>query len=384
MIDRCQEKFQQAYIPGRELSVNEGMIAYRGRIAYLQYILKKSTKFRIKVWLIAESKTGYIPNYIVYTGKLSEENVDLELDGHNQGYRVVMTRVKPYLNLGHHIYFDNLFTTLQLLEDLQTKNTYATETARSNRKGYPPEIKCKKLKVGEYVARQKGGVVVTKWHDIREVSMMTIITDGTATPLTIQRRSKDPSKREVQMPAVIHQYNTYMSGVDLADQLRQYYSAGRQSKKYWKYIFWFLMDVSICNAFVASKGQLADTNKQFFFRLALAKELISGFSSRIAKRPATTSEDSFAKKKSVKVPLGIVLVKPGSLLQHEGVTFGSRKRSCAWCQKKGYRTPKGRIRETVYGCSTCNIHLHRDACFQRYHNKVVFISQDPTSSQQSA
>ena len=107
MIDHCREKFQQAYVPGRELSVDEGMIAYRGCIAYLQYI-------------------------------------------------------RP-----------------------------------------------KKLKVGEYVARQKGGVVVTKWHDKREVSMMTTITDGMATPLTIQRRSKDPSKREVQMPAVIHQYNTY-------------------------------------------------------------------------------------------------------------------------------------------------------------------------------
>ena len=58
------------------------------------------------------------------------------------------------------------------------------------------------------------------------------------------------------MPVVAHQYNQFMSGVDLADQLRQYYSAGRRSKKYWKYIFWFLVDVSICNAFAAPKAQL--------------------------------------------------------------------------------------------------------------------------------
>lgn len=72
------------------------------------------------MWLIAESKTGYIPNYIVYTGKLSEENVDPELDDHNQDFKVVMALMKPYLDLGHHIYFDNLFTSLQLLEDLIT------------------------------------------------------------------------------------------------------------------------------------------------------------------------------------------------------------------------------------------------------------------------
>ena len=53
------------------------------------------------------------------------------------------------------------------------------------------------------------------------------------------------------------------------------------------------MDVSIGNAFVSSKGQLADTGKEFFFRLALAKELISGFASRNrpSKRSRSEKED---------------------------------------------------------------------------------------------
>ena len=104
-------------------------------------------------------------------------------------------------------------------------------------------------------------MVATKWHDKRGVSVMSTITDGNMPPLTINRRSKDPSKQEVKRPPVIHEYNMYMSGVDLADQLRQYYAVGHQSKKYWKYIFWSLMDFSIGNAFVSSKGQLADTGK---------------------------------------------------------------------------------------------------------------------------
>ena len=99
--------------------------------------------------------------------------MDSELEGHNQGYKVVMALIKPYLNLGHHVYFDNLFTSLKLLQDLQVKGTYATGTARSNRKGYPTEIKNAKLKVGEYMEQQRQGIVVTKWHDKREVSLMT-------------------------------------------------------------------------------------------------------------------------------------------------------------------------------------------------------------------
>lgn len=120
-----------------------------------------------------------------------------------------------------------------LLENLRSRDTYATGTVRTNRKGYPIEVKTTKLKVGEYIECQKQSVVATKWHDKREVSMMTTITDGNLQPLTMNRRSKDPSKRDVRMPVVIHQYNTFMSGVDLSDQLRQYYVMGRPSKKFW-------------------------------------------------------------------------------------------------------------------------------------------------------
>jgi hypothetical protein len=45
------------------------------------------------------------------------------------------------------------------------------------------------------------------------------------------------------------------------------------------------------------------------------------------------SKESFAKM-MVKAPLGIVLAKPGGLLQHHGVTFDSSKQACTWCHKK--------------------------------------------------
>ena len=50
-------------------------------------------------------------------------------------------------------------------------------------------------------------------------------------------------------PAVIDLYNKHMGGVDLADQQRQYFSIGR-SYKWYRYLFWFLLDVSICNSFI--------------------------------------------------------------------------------------------------------------------------------------
>ena len=140
------------------------------------------------------------------------------------------------------------------------------------------------------------------------------------------------------------------------------------------------MNLSINNAFVASKGQFDDTSKQFLFRLALAKQLIDGFSARkrqLRKREANQDDSTLAKKKKIKTPLGVTVVKEGSTLKHEGVTFSSRKRVCAWCQKTSARTPSGRVRETVHGCSTCDVHLHKGACFQKYHDVEVFLSGQP-------
>ena len=69
--------------------------------------------------------------------------------------------------------------------------------------------------------------------------------DLTIVSSVVSRQNQDVSK-----PAVVDKYNKHMDGVDLADQLRQHYSIGRSSYKWYRYIFWFLMDISISNSFL--------------------------------------------------------------------------------------------------------------------------------------
>lgn len=45
-----------------------------------------------------------------------------------------------------------------------------------------------------------------------------------------------------------------MGGVDRGDQLRQYYHLRLKSRKFYKYIFWFLVDVSITNTYILHKA----------------------------------------------------------------------------------------------------------------------------------
>ena len=48
-------------------------------------------------------------------------------------------------------------------------------------------------------------------------------------------------------------YNEHMNGVDHSDQMRTQYSTARNSERWWTYIFWFLVDLSIANSFILIK-----------------------------------------------------------------------------------------------------------------------------------
>ena len=69
LIDHCQQNFRDQYIPGCDMSVDEGMIKYKGRLYFRQYMPKKPIKYGIKVWMAADSRTGYVCNYDIYLGK---------------------------------------------------------------------------------------------------------------------------------------------------------------------------------------------------------------------------------------------------------------------------------------------------------------------------
>lgn len=169
LINMLKARFHNRYYPSGDLSVDEGMIAFKGRLSFKQYMPKKPTKWGIKVWQLCDSANGYCSNFQVYTGK-SKENLK-----HGLGYHVVTTLAKPFLNKNHHLYFDRFFTSVQLVRDLLASNTYACSTLMLNRKGLPPAFKEKisKLRKGKSVMSQCGNLVATAWRDKRVVTFLS-------------------------------------------------------------------------------------------------------------------------------------------------------------------------------------------------------------------
>ena len=69
LLNFFNARMQELYKPGREISVDEGMIAFRGRLAFKQYMPAKPTKYGIKVWIGADAANGFVVNQKVYLGK---------------------------------------------------------------------------------------------------------------------------------------------------------------------------------------------------------------------------------------------------------------------------------------------------------------------------
>ena len=68
-LDHVRHNCLSLYKPQRQLSVDEAMVGFRGRLGFKQYMKDKPTAWGLKIWCCAESKTGYILNFKVYTGK---------------------------------------------------------------------------------------------------------------------------------------------------------------------------------------------------------------------------------------------------------------------------------------------------------------------------
>lgn len=140
----------------------------------------------------------------------------------------------------------------------------------------------------------------------------------------VSRKQKDGSIVNVRCPKVLKQYTKNMNGVNRADQLRSTYSICRKAAKWWKYLFWFMVDVAICNSFILMKESInhSITTKsggrrervQLEYRMKLAHQLLGDHQTR-----------------------GLI----------HWPTEMDKKRTCKQCSKNKIR------KERTYGCEQC-------------------------------
>ena len=70
---------------------------------------------------------------------------------------------------------------------------------------------------------------------------------------TAKRRQADGTQADISCPPCLPDYQKYMRGVDGGDQLESYYNVGRKTRKWWRRVFFFCVEVCILNSFCMEK-----------------------------------------------------------------------------------------------------------------------------------
>ena len=76
LIELLRERFRKVYSPGKNLSVDESLVLYKGRLKFKQYIKTKRARFGIKLYELCRSSSITL-DFLVYCGQGMYSNDDL-------------------------------------------------------------------------------------------------------------------------------------------------------------------------------------------------------------------------------------------------------------------------------------------------------------------
>jgi len=292
LLDHLRHAFQSEYVPHKQVTVDESMVPFKGRLSLKQYMKNKPVKFGIKIWVLADAVTSYCYNFDVYVGKNAEvvnENLGL-------ASKVVIALTKTIEMKGYEIYTDNFYTSPHLADYLYQRRTYLCGTLRTNRKDYPKALvqsntAARRMCRGTSDWLMSGPLLASYWKDNCIAYYLSSCHRPVADQNT-ERRTKDGTRTQLPCTHAVTEYAKYMGGVDRLDQ-RTRLNKEKKTMQWYRRIEIKLRECALYNAFVL-EGTVVDHNPPgkrardlLTFRMDVAHELIGNIQQvrRAFKRP---------------------------------------------------------------------------------------------------
>ena len=79
---------------------------------------------------------------------------------------------------------------------------------------------------------------------------------------------------KLPIPKCIYDYNQHMGGVDVADQLRSYYTNLHRSYRTWWPLFVYTLELAVCNCYLIARAHNRHSGSQCDFRINLVNQLV--------------------------------------------------------------------------------------------------------------
>lgn len=358
------------------VSVDEQMIPMKNRLVMKQFMKDKPYKWGCKNYVLC-GKSGLPYDFFIYQGSTTELSPE-NLQKFGFCASVVLHLVARLNRTGHKLYYDNYFSSYQLLEILKEKRINACGTIRVDRFAKPPLLSDKDMvKKGrgysDSVVSKDGKVVVVKWQDNKSVHLASNFVGIGEIDLAKRWDKKQRKHVEVSRPEIVSRYNGGMGGVDLLDQLISYYRVFIRSKKWTLRIIFHFVDFAICSSWLEyrmdqvkaniPKKQIKDLLK---FRMELTFALIKvGNPTCQSKRGRPkANEPEIVPRRNPPASHEVRPCKDIRLDKYDHVPDHDRKTQPTRCKNNKC---SGR---TFFYCKKCNVHLcitKTKNCFAKFH-----------------
>lgn len=307
----------------------------------------------------------------MYTGATTlTSNQDIEL---GFGGNVVMALCENLpRNVNHKVTFDNWFCSVQLIEALKKLGIHSCGTIRANRmrnRELETEKELRKKGRGsfDFKVEKDNNVLLVRWLDNKVVQLASSYA-GVDTLDEVKRWSaSDKTHVSVSRPEIVKVYNETMGGVDLADQLIEYYRIPTRFTKWYLKLFCHFLNLISVNCWLLYRlhARQLGQNKQltlFVFILDVSDALRNaGKVSRRKIGRRSNSPTETTKKTTRPRQTG-----PSADTRYDQTghwpTFHEDKQRCKLCISS----------YTKWQCSKCAIRLCLNGnknCFLAYHNR---------------
>ncbi|ROT74363.1 putative piggyBac transposable element-derived protein 4-like [Penaeus vannamei] len=306
VVDVLDRQFREVFVPNKVVSIDESLWAFKGRHQALQFVPNKRARRGIKA--------GYTTAFRIYMGKDrgGGDRPAGERGPHGQGSVPPPTKKK-------------------------------NKRCRYGQKQQEADATDLQAKGGGSVDFRStdSGMLALQWLDKRPVTMLSTVH-------TSEMVALPPNRQGIQRikPKVVTDYNNGMKGVDFSDQLSGSYKSTRKTIKWYKKIFFNLLDMAVVNSLAVHRflgGKMAQQE----FKLELVRSLLKeedrrGRRNRIARArfaPADPADPHMPEDTPLR-----------------------RWRRCSQCWNRNKKR-----KETRVMCRTCGVSLCASPCFKEYH-----------------
>ena len=334
LYEHCQTAFVNHFIPGNAFALDESMVRCKGRTAWKSTIKTKPIPTGYKMYTVGSD--GYLLGFCIYRGKGGYDTP------HAAIHNTVVNMVKPFSNCNRVLFFDNLYTSPTLCDDLLQMGILSCGICRPNRKALPPNIRAemKQLAKGESKSWQRGQLGCIAWHSARPILILSTHHQVDQF-VTVSHGDTRPAEDK---PKVAVDYNMNKGHVDAIDQVRQYYGLERRVRRTWPTLAWWLIDICLVNAYTLWSLDTNTHTGHLHFREQVLHQIAALFpSSRTHVQPDVPREQR--------------LGRPGHFPKRSAF-----RRTCVHCT-----TGRAGRRKSRTVCELCGVHLCKDGCFKQYH-----------------